>query len=107
MTKTMIKDAKTVKSIAKKIYGNEATLCEGRWFSKCENGKGSTWMYCFLEFAKKDYPDECPDVARMAAFIEACKKALGDDCPQAKATVYYNKGSETYSLIWEQFVYDN
>lgn len=105
MAKTMIKDAKVIKRIAKKIYGKEAVLLEGRWFTKCENGKGSTWMYCLLEFFKKDYPNECPDVARMAAFIEACKMALGHDCPQSTAAVCYNKDKETYSLIWEQFVY--
>lgn len=94
-----IKNTKKIKAIIKKVYGKDGKYFEGRSFTR----NRETYCYVGIEFAKKDYPNECPDVARMAIFIDECKKAFGDDCPQAKASVEYNIREKQYCLFWEIF----
>jgi len=96
-----IKNTKKIKTIIKKVYGKDGKYFEGCSFTR----NRETYCYVGIEFAKKDYPNECPDVARMAIFIDECKKAFGDDCPQTKAFVDYSIRQEQYSMCWERFEY--
>lgn len=98
----MLRNGKKIKEIIRKVYGNnkDVTYMTGRSYS-AKDGIYTTFGLCF---SPKPWPDECPDLQRMAAFVGECRKAFGDGCPQTKAYVWYSEKEKAYYLMWEEKV---
>lgn len=96
----MLRNGKKIKEIIRKVYGNnkDVTYMTGRSYSS-KDGIYTTFGLCF---SPKPWPDECPDLQRMAAFVGECRKAFGDGCPQTKAYVWYSEKEKAYYLMWEE-----
>lgn len=96
----MLRNGKKIKEIIRKVYGNgkDVTYMTGRSYSS-KDGIYTTFGLCF---SPKPWPNECPDLQRMAAFVEECKNIFGDDCPQTKAYVWYSEKEKKYYLMWEE-----
>ena len=96
----MLRNGKKIKEIIRKVYGNgkDVTYMTGRSYSS-KDGIYTTFGLCF---SPKPWPNECPDLQRMAAFVEECKNIFGDDCPQTKAYVWYSGKEKNYYLMWEE-----
>lgn len=96
----MLRNGKKIKEIIRKVYGNnkDVTYMTGRSYSS-KDGIYTTFGLCF---SPKPWPEECPDLQRMAAFVGECKKAFGDGCPQTKAYVWYSEKEKAYYLMWEE-----
>lgn len=96
----MLRNSKKIKEIIRKVYGNnkDVTYMTGRSYSS-KDGIYTTFGLCF---SPKPWPDECPDLQRMAAFVGECRKTFGDGCPQTKAYVWYSEKEKTYYLMWEE-----
>ena len=96
----MLRNGKKIKEIIRKVYGNDkdVTYMTGRSYSS-KDGIYTTFGLCF---SPKPWPNECPDLQRMAAFVEECKNIFGNGCPQTKAYVWYSEKEKTYYLMWEE-----
>ena len=96
----MLRNGKKIKEIIRKVYGNgkDVTYMTGRSYSS-KDGIYTTFGLCF---SPKPWPNECPDLQRMAAFVKKKKNIFGDDCPQTKAYVWYSEKEKNYYLMWEK-----